>query len=67
MDRYFKNIEKGLQSSELHLTGIVSMFISSKYEDIIPLLMKTVVNKIGHNKFEQSQIELKELEILKVL
>jgi hypothetical protein len=43
------------------------MFIASKYEDVVPLMMRTVVNKIGHNKFELRQIEDKELEILKVL
>jgi hypothetical protein len=51
MDRYFKSTEKKLNSSELHLTGIVCMFIASKYEDVIPILMKTIINKIGHNKF----------------
>lgn len=51
LDRYFKNTEKELRSSDLHLCGIVSMFIASKYEDVIPLLMKTILNKIGHNKF----------------
>lgn len=67
MDRYFKNHEKGLPSSELHLTGIVTMFIASKYEDVVPLMMRTVINKIGHNKFELRAIEEKELQILKVL
>jgi hypothetical protein len=67
MDRYFNSVEKSLPSSELHLTGIVTMFIASKYEDVVPLMMRTVVNKIGHNKFELRQIEEKELEILKVL
>lgn len=67
MDRYFKNTDRGLQGSELHLSGIVSMFIASKYEDIMPLLMKTVINKIGHNKFNLRQVEEKELEILRVI
>ena len=56
MDRYFKNCEKQMKASDLHLVGIVSMFIASKYEDVIPLLMKTIVNKIGHNKFSQQVI-----------
>jgi hypothetical protein len=67
LDRYFKNMEKAMPSGELHLTGIISMFIASKYEDIIPLMMRTVINKIGHNKFSLLQIEEKELEILRVL
>ena len=40
------------------------MYIASKYEDVSPLLMKTIVNKIGHNKFELPNIEKRELEIL---
>lgn len=51
MDRYFKQIEDGLTSADLHLVGVVSMFIASKYEDVIPLLMRTIINKIGHGKF----------------
>jgi len=43
------------------------MFIASKYEDVIPILMRTVINKIGHNKFEIHQIEDKELEIMKTI
>lgn len=67
MDRYFKNAEKGLSASDLHLSGIISMFVASKYEDIVPLMMKTVLNKIGHNKFELRQIEEKELELLRII
>lgn len=43
------------------------MFIASKYEDVVPLMMRTVVNKIGHNKFELKVIEEKEREMLRVL
>ena len=56
-----------MPSTELHVSGVVAMFIASKYEDVVPLLMRTVVNKIGHNKFTVRQIEEKELEILKTL
>lgn len=38
------------------MSGVVTMFIASKYEDIIPLLMRTVINKIGHGKFNAKQI-----------
>ena len=40
------------------------MYTASKYEDVIPLMMRTVINKIGHNKFEVLTIQNKELEIL---
>lgn len=67
LDRYFKLSNKNLNSSDLHVSGIVAMFIASKYEDVIPLLMRTVLNKIGHSKFELSQIEDKEFELLKTI
>lgn len=60
LDRFFKNVKKSLQSSDLHLSGMVAMFIASKYEDIAPLLMRTVVNKIGHGKFTVKDVTLRE-------
>ena len=43
------------------------MFISSKYEDVHPLLMKTVYNKIGHGKISTEAILEKEQDILQTL
>jgi hypothetical protein len=43
------------------------MFMASKYQDIYPLLMKTVFNKIGHTKITVEAIREKELEILRSL
>ena len=51
MDRYFKNTRRILLSTDVHLIGIVCMFIASKYEDVKMLHMKTIITKIGHNKF----------------
>jgi len=67
LDRYFKETDKTLSGGDLHLSGIVGMFIASKYEDVIPLLMRTVINKIGHNKFEIPTIEDKEFDILRTI
>ncbi len=43
------------------------MFIASKYEDVLPLMMKTVFNKIGHKKIPINDIRDRELDILRVL
>lgn len=53
MDRYFDALAKkgqAIELNELHIIGVVCMFMASKYEDVYPLLMKTVFNKIGHGK-----------------
>jgi hypothetical protein len=42
MDRYFaKKKEMGIiiDKSELHVIGLASIFISSKFEDLIPIHM----------------------------
>jgi len=67
MDRYFKNCTKTLQVSDLHITGVTSMFLASKYEDIYPLKMKTVFEKIGHGKLEIEVIKKLELDIMKAI
>ena len=43
------------------------MFVSTKYEDVIPLLSKTIVHKIGHDKFPLADVHRKEIDILKTL
>jgi len=69
MDKYFKSVEKIkiLQPAELHLIGVTSMFIASKYQDIYPLRLKTVHEKIAHRKLSTQEIKAKEEEITKCL
>lgn len=43
------------------------MFIASKYEDIFPLKMKTIYEKIAHQKLEIATIKQVELDILKTI
>jgi hypothetical protein len=49
------------------LTGITCIFMASKYEDVYPLLMNTVFNKVGHGKIPVEAIREKELEILRAI
>jgi phage anti-repressor protein len=50
MDRYFEKETDQLHPSKLHIIGVVSMMISSKMEEVYPLKLKTVYEKIGHKK-----------------
>lgn len=70
MDRYFKECDKKhqvLQPPELHLIGVTAMFIASKYQDIYPLRLKIVKDKIAHNKLSCQEIKDKEDEITRYL
>ena len=70
MDRYFKVCDEKrqiLQPPELHLIGVTSMFIASKYQDIYPLRLKIVKDKIAHNKLSCQEIKDKEDEITRYL
>jgi hypothetical protein len=70
MDRYFKECENRkiiLLPEDLHLIGVTSMFIASKYHDIKPLRLKTVHEKIAHEKLSCEQIKNKEDEISRFL
>jgi cyclin B len=47
--------------------GVTTMFIASKYEDVYPLKMKMVYEKIAHKKLPIEKIKSMELEILKTI
>lgn len=67
LDRYFKGCNVTKQVGDLHLTGVTCMFVASKFEDIYPLKMKTVFEKIAHQKLEISKIKKTELELLSII
>lgn len=50
LDRFLKSQESCQEISDLHLMGVTSMYIASKYEDITPLKIKAVYEKIAHKK-----------------
>lgn len=52
MDLYIHKAQN-LKSSNIHLIGMTSMFIASKYEDVYPISLNIFVKKIGHNQFSQ--------------
>lgn len=67
LDRFLKGTESEQEIADLHLLGVTSMFIASKYEDIYPLKMKVVFEKIAHKRLPIEKIKAVELDYLKTI
>ena len=67
MDTYFYKSNESYKPTDLHLIGICSIFIASKFCDINPIRLKFLVEKIGHDKFSKEEIINMEEKILNVL
>ena len=57
LDRYLKNKRECQEIADLHIMGVTTMFIASKYEDIYPLKMKMIFEKIAHKKIPIKRIK----------
>ena len=64
MDMYYAHATKMQTADDVHLTGIVAMFIASKYVDYYPLKMNIVQEKIGHGTFSVDNIKVKERDMM---
>ena len=64
MDRFFEKSNKIKQTKDIHLIGVTCMLIASKLEEIIHFKVKTVVQKMTHNKIASADILACEFEIL---
>ena len=53
MDLYLNKAPSKIPKEKLHLIGTVSMYMASKFQDIMPISVNNVVNKIAHKKFNQ--------------
>ncbi len=51
-DKYLSRTNWLLTNEHVHLVGTVSMFLSTKSEEIRPLFMKQVIENIGHKAFD---------------
>lgn len=54
------------QDKDVHLLGVTSIYLASKYEDVVPLHSKVVAEKIAHGAIEPKIITAKELEFLRM-
>ena len=65
MDLFLWKTPTIYRSENVHLIGIASMFISSKFQEIYPIPLKDFVEKIGHNQYCEDDIKKIECKILK--
>jgi len=67
LDAFFKYSEKEYDINDLHLAGVASMFLAAKFEEIYPLRIRVVHEKIAHKKFSREEIRDKETEMISAL
>ncbi|CAG9314028.1 unnamed protein product [Blepharisma stoltei] len=67
MDRYFKLLKRTVGIEELHVIGAASIYIASKFQDIVPLTMNTLYSKVVHCILPTSYIKKVERDILHTL
>jgi hypothetical protein len=67
MDLFLAKTKTPVSNLDIHLIGIVALFIASKMEDLIPLRMEHVTEKVSHNKFNQKQIKTQEKLMLETI
>jgi cyclin A len=51
MDGYFKHEDKVQDTRDIHLIGVASMFSAMKFEEIHPLRLSLITEKIARKKF----------------
>eukprot|EP00826_Nyctotherus_ovalis_P039941 TRINITY_DN387_c0_g1_i3.p1 TRINITY_DN387_c0_g1~~TRINITY_DN387_c0_g1_i3.p1 ORF type:complete len:364 (-),score=43.02 TRINITY_DN387_c0_g1_i3:342-1433(-) len=67
MDLFYANTRDWFNSKDVHLTGMVSMFVASKYVDYVCIKMKELVNDVGHGEFSVDEVKAKEREMMRTL
>jgi hypothetical protein len=67
MDTYFQQTVTKHELNDLHLVGVSSMYVATKYEEISPLRISVMHSKISHGKFSKEEIKNKETDILQAL
>eukprot|EP01016_Furgasonia_blochmanni_P045574 TRINITY_DN6448_c0_g1_i16.p1 TRINITY_DN6448_c0_g1~~TRINITY_DN6448_c0_g1_i16.p1 ORF type:complete len:592 (-),score=159.20 TRINITY_DN6448_c0_g1_i16:147-1862(-) len=68
LDMFCKKCKsRRLRDSDVHLLGVVCMFMASKYEDVYHITLNDFVERVAHKKFSAEQIKEREWEILRAL
>jgi hypothetical protein len=67
LDKVIIKFNYNLSDRDLHLISIISIFLASKYQEVVPIDLKLLLEKVAHNKFTKEDILAGEILILKKL
>ncbi|MCQ2820695.1 MAG: hypothetical protein MJ252_25815 [archaeon] len=67
MDLYISKTKEIITNEKIHLLGMTSMFIASKFLDYYPISMSELVSKIGHCQYVVSAYKAMERKILNAI
>ena len=68
MDKFIYHYKKKVLIDEnIHLIGMVSIYIASKVYDLIPIQLDNIIHQIGHDQFNQKEILIMERKIIKTI
>ena len=67
MDQFINKTADILEDKDIHLIGMISMFIASKFEETYPLRLDFLEEKVGHNTFSKKEILSKEREMVNTI
>lgn len=67
MDRYLTEVGKSVPLSQLHILGVISMYMATKMEEVYPLKLNTVFEKIVHKKMSKEGLAEMEMKLFAVL
>lgn len=64
LDIFLQKTKKVYDNSDIHLIGMTSIFIASKFQEIYPQSLKTFSHRVGHDMFSLDQIKKMESQML---
>lgn len=68
MDKFIYNYRnKILTDNNIHLIGMVSIYIASKVYDLIPIQLDNIIHQIGHEEYSQKEILIMERKLIKTI
>jgi hypothetical protein len=67
LDKYLATTKSIILDKDVHLLGIICMYMASKEEEIRPFNLRNIKVAIAHRLFDATTMKRKELEIIETL